>query len=735
MKKHYLVVLWTCFYFQLMQAQTTNDTIATIRLDEVVVSVNKVEENKNSVAQQIEVITSSFIQLGQDQTTAELLGNNSGVFVQKSQMGGGSPVLRGFEANRIVLVIDGVRMNNLIYRGGHLQNILTMDKNMIDRVEILYGPSSTIYGSDALGGVIHFITRKPEFAESGAKNKLYVNLTNRFSSANNEWMAHLDVNAGSTKFASLTSFTRSDYGDLRGGTIHNPFYTTSYGERPYYVERINNNDSLVKNKYSFLQIQSAYKQYDLIQKISYRPSNRITHTVNAQYSTSSDVPRYDRLTDPSTTGLRFAEWYYGPQKRLMTSYDFAYLQGSQFFQRINAGVSFQNVEESRHTRRFNSTSLTHRSEQVNVGALTFNVQRISGHHDMKAGLDIQINDLKSTANSTNILNGSSSPLDTRYPDGVNSMKQFGIYFSHNWLVNSYTRITDAVRIGYSNLHSSLIDTTFFKLPYRDVEQKNIVYSGSVGLVYRPSEVIKISTLLSTGFRVPNVDDLSKIFESAQGTLIVPNPELKPEKTISLETGFRYGTANTSFENTFYLTRLYDAIVTDVFLFNGKDSVMYDGVHSRTLANQNKRKAYIVGFNSSIQRKVDSNFDLMASVNYTYGRIETDSVDIPLDHIPPFHSRLQLTYHYKNFSTVFSIQYNSRKRLADYNPGGEDNLQYATPKGMPAWYTLNWKASWTLNRHLKVHAGVENIADIQYRTFSSGINAPGRNWVGTISLRF
>ena len=735
MKKNYLVVLWTCFYFQIMQAQTTNDTIATIRLDEVIVSVNKVEEKKNSVAQQVEVIPSSSIQLGQDQTTAELLGNTSGVFVQKSQMGGGSPVLRGFEANRIVLVIDGVRMNNLIYRGGHLQNILTMDKNMLDRVEILYGPSSTIYGSDALGGVIHFITRKPEFAESGAKRKVFVNSVNRFSSANNEWMTHLDVNAGNKKFASLTSFTRSDYGDLRGGTLQNPFYSTSYGERPYYVELINNADSLVMNKDRFLQIQSAYTQYDLIQKFSYRPSNRITHSVNAQYSTSSDIPRYDRLTDPATTRLRFAEWYYGPQKRLMASYDLTYLPDSQFFQRINAGVNFQNVEESRHTRRFNTSSLTHRSEQVNVGALTFNVQRISGRHDMKAGLDIQINDLKSTANSTNILNGSSSPLDTRYPDGVNSMNQFGIYFSHNWLVNSKTRITDAVRIGYSTLHSTLIDTTFFKLPYRDVSQKNVVYSGSVGLIHQSSEAIKISALLSTGFRVPNVDDLSKIFESVQGSLIVPNTDLKPEKTISFEMGFRYRTANTSWENTVYGTRLYDAIVTDAFLFNGNDSVLYDGVKSKTLANQNKRKAYILGFNSAIQRKIDSNFDLMLSINYTYGRTQTDTVDIPLDHIPPFYSRLQLTYHYKNFSTLFYIQYNSWKRLADYNPGGEDNLQYATQKGMPAWYTLNWKASWTLNHHLKVQAGVENIADIQYRTFSSGINAPGRNWVGTISLRF
>lgn len=112
-----------------------------------------------NIAQQIQVLNTDFIRSQQSQTTADLLNSSGNVFVQKSQMGGGSVVIRGFEANRISLVIDGVKLNNIIYRSGHLQNILSMDNNYLDRVEILYGPSSTIYGSDALGGAIYLSTK------------------------------------------------------------------------------------------------------------------------------------------------------------------------------------------------------------------------------------------------------------------------------------------------------------------------------------------------------------------------------------------------------------------------------------------------------------------------------------------------------------------------------------------------------------------------------------------------
>ena len=198
-------ILGLIINFPLMLTSQVPDTSKNIMLDDIVISVNKVKETKNEVAQQALIMSSTDIRSAQSCTTADVL-SDFGIPVQKSQMGGGSPVLRGFEASRILLVIDGVRLNNLIYRAGHLQDIIKTDNNIIDRIEILFGPASTIYGSDALGGVIHLFTKNAMLA-SDDKLNLTLNVLSKFASSNNAFTEHLDFNIGKKRFASLSSIT------------------------------------------------------------------------------------------------------------------------------------------------------------------------------------------------------------------------------------------------------------------------------------------------------------------------------------------------------------------------------------------------------------------------------------------------------------------------------------------------------------------------------------------------
>ncbi len=721
---------------QLAGAQSTLTDTTHVSLDEIVISANKSSESKKSVSQQMQVIDAQQIQNMQAQTTADVIANSGAIAVQKSQLGGGSPVIRGFEANRVLLVIDGVRMNNIIYRGGHLQNIVTLDNSILDRAEILFGPSSTMYGSDALGGVIHFYTRKPLFNDGSDKLLVKANAYSRYGSVNSESTNHLDFNLGWKKVASLTSFTYSSFGDLKGGKNQNPFYNGTYGERPFYVERIGGKDSLVENNDRYLQKQSAYTQYDLLQKFAFKQNDHITHGLNIQYSNSSDVPRYDRLTDPSGAGLKYAEWYYGPQARLLTAYDFNKEDESAFFQKMHAGVNYQSIEESRHTRRFGKSALQHRTEKVNVIGLNIDLEKKIADHTIHVGVDARYNTLKSTAEEEDIATGDVAPLDTRYPDGDNTMTNMGLYFSHKWTVNDQLTITDGVRLESVALHSTFKDTSFFHLPYTKADQTNTAFSGNIGLIHTPSDDLKLTALLSTGFRAPNVDDLSKVFESAPGAVIVPNSDLKPEKTINTELGVtKIFNEKTSWENTVYYTRFIDAIVTDKFPFNGEDSIVYDGSLSEVYANQNKGEAYVYGFSSAIKSKCSDYLTLAVSMNYTYGRIKTDSTDAPLDHIPPFMARFQMSYAKKNFSTDFFVNYNGWKRLKDYYLNGEDNEQYATSEGMPAWFTANIHVSYKVHKYITLQAGVDNMFDTQYRTFASGINAPGRNIFGAIRFHY
>ena len=716
-----------------------------INLHEVVISANKVEETRKTVAQQIQVITAQDIANIQAQSTADLLGNGGNIHVQKSQLGGGSPNIRGFEGNRVLLEIDGVRMNNLIYRGGHMQDLIKTDNNYLERAEILYGPSSTVYGSDALGGVIHLYTKKPLFA-TGDKLNVKANAMYRYGSVDNESAVHADFNIGGKKLASLTSFTFSNFGDLRGGRNQNPFYTESYGERPNYAERINGKDSVVKNADRYLQVQSAYSQYDLLQKFAFKQGEHITHGLNIQYSNSSDVPRYDRLTLPGAggNGLKSAEWYYGPQSRLLTSYDFNLKNPEGTFQSIHFGLNYQALEESRHNRNFGDKWLKKRIENVNVVGANLDFQKKIKAHDMRFGADVQLNGLKSTANKKDIGTGEIAKFATRFPDGENKMNNYAIYISDTWKINDQLTLTDGIRAGYSTLHCTLSDPTNppdplpANPPFSTIDQKTPVYSGSIGIINSPSDDVKISFLVSTGFRVPNVDDVTKIFDPAPGTIMVPNVDLKPEKTINYELGItKIFNDKTQWENSIFYTNLYDAIVASASAYNGKDSIMYDGALSKVYSNQNKGKAYLYGFSSNFKSQCTDNLLLVAGFDYTYGRIKTDSSDSPLDHIPPIMAHAMLTYTNHKFSSDFSVEYNGWKHLKNYSldAGAEDNLEYATAEGMPAWFTVNLHLSYKVYKYITIQTGVDNIFDTQYRTFASGINAPGRNVFVTLRGTF
>ncbi|WP_315822332.1 TonB-dependent receptor [Paraflavitalea speifideaquila] len=255
---------WLPIYAQRSPADTTN------LLEEVIITASKFPEKRKYIAQPIIVMRHSEIARSLSNNTAGLLEQSGKVFVQRSQLGGGSPVIKGFEASRILLVIDGVRMNNAIYRTGHLQNVITIDDDILEKVEILPGPASTIYGSDALGGVIHFQTKQPLL------DKIQTNVSARYSSAMDEFTGHADVNIGTHKFASLTSFSFSRYGDLRQGSRRKSRYS-DFGKRAQYIATINGLDSIVQNDNVNIQRTSNYQQYDLLQKFLWqaRPGNRM----------------------------------------------------------------------------------------------------------------------------------------------------------------------------------------------------------------------------------------------------------------------------------------------------------------------------------------------------------------------------------------------------------------------------------------------------------------------------
>lgn len=720
--------------------EATADSL-TSYLSEIVVSANKIPEPRRGIAQQVKIVTPTVIRNFNAQNSGDLIQNSGVVALQKSQQGGGSPILRGFEASRVLLMIDGVRMNNLIYRAGHLQNIITVDNNMLDRAEVLFGPSSTVYGSDALGGVVHFYTRNPELSAEGFKAS--GNAFFRHGTANQENTSHVDVNLGGKKFASLTSFTYSYFGDLTMGKETNSALGEQFGVRPQFVQRSadNTTDLLIQNGDPFKQVQSGYKQWDFMQKFMFEQSEKVRHILNLQYSNSTDIPRYDRLTDPQGTGLRFAEWYYGPQMRFMASYNLQIRDLGKMADQFSAMVSYQDVQESRHDRRFNNNNRNDRTERVNVMAVTLDFAKKFGKNSLRYGFDSQFSSVKSTAVATNITDGTTQPQSTRYPDGDNTMNMMALYATHTLELSDKWILNDGIRIGTSSLNSTFVDQTFYPFPYNSITQSPTYATGNLGIIYAPTSW-KFSFMASAGYRVPNIDDMAKVFDtqpgdaSENGTLVVPNPDLKPEKTLNADFGItKFFGDKVRLEATFFATDFYDAVVVLPFTLNGQSTVTYDGFPADVVAAQNAQKAYILGYSASLRVDFTPEFVLTASYNNTKGRVRTTPYESPLDHIPPAFGRIGLQFNKNKFRSEFFSNFNGWKRIEEYSSSGEDNPQYAPAEGMPSWYTLNLRLGYEVNKMFTVQAGADNLLDLQYRLFASGINSAGRNLFATVRIKF
>lgn len=744
----YLLLAWACSNYACAQFAETEynagDSNKVSYLDEVVVAANRIPETRRTVAQQVKIISPFVIRNFNAQTAADLLQNTGVVAMQKSQQGGGSPILRGFEASRVLLIVDGVRMNNLIYRSGHLQNVITVDNNAMQRVEVLFGPASTLYGSDALGGAVHFFTRDPELASTDKLN-VFGNTMLRYGSANNEKAGNINFNVGGRKWALFTSFTYSDFDDLRMGERNNPAIDEPFGVRNQYAVRAadNQSDVLVQKDDPFVQKFSGYNQYDILQKVLYKPNERSSHLLNFQYSTSSDIPRYDRLTDPQGAGLRFAEWYYGPQERLMLAYQYKLNSLGAFADGMVATLSYQQVEESRYDRRFGNNNRNERIEDVDVWGLTVDFNKVKDRHKLRYGIDGQFSTVNSTARRYNVATGEVSPQSTRYPDGDNNMNTLSLFGTHTWEINNEWAINDGVRFGGSWLRATFRDQTFFPFPFDEINQNNVVASGNLGVIYTPSSW-KISLMASTGYRVPNIDDLAKVFESVAGTnsmvgtLVVPNPDIKPEKTLNGDFSVtKFFGEDVRVEGTLFATEFFDAIVVQPGTFNGQSAINFDGFPANVVTSQNAARAYILGYSITGRAQLGNNFSLSAAYNYTRGRVKNEvGPETPLDHIPPAFGRVALGFNTTRFNSELFVNFNGWKRLRNYSTSGEDNLQYAIAgRGMPSWWTLNLRTSYDINAVFTVQAGVDNLLDIQYRLFASGINAAGRNIFGTLRIKF
>lgn len=703
-------------------------------IEEFVISASRHEERKNEVPNRVATISLPALEIQNPQTAADLIGISDEVFIQKSQLGGGNPMIRGFATNRVLIVVDGIRMNNAIYREGNIQNIISLDPSSVESTEIIFGPGAVVYGSDAIGGVMDFQTREPLF--TGTEKPLFkADALMRFSSANKEKSFHFGFNAGSKKISFLTSLSWSDYDDLRMGSRKNNSYL-----RPEYVTRTGLNDTVVVNPDPRVQVSSGYSQVNMMNKLGIKISPDAQIIISNHFSRLSDVPRYDRLIQYRSGILRYGDWYYGPQEWMMNSIHLKTVRKTRLYDNAVIIAAHQRYKESRHDRGFGKALINEQAEKVTIFSLNadFDKSIRTGNETIRYGLEAVYNDIVSVAQTRNILSGATNAAGPRYPDGDNKYTGLSLYGGYkNNLFPSLT-LNSGIRYNYTSLRSTIEDNSFYNFPFSEIDISGGALTGSAGMVWRVTDRFHSGINVSTGFRAPNLDDAGKVFDSAPGVVVVPNPGLKPEYAwnIDLSLSKEFGKVIHT-ELTLYHTWLNNAMVRNDFIFDGHDSINYLGEMSKVEAITNSGSAVVNGFSFNLQVNIMRHLSLKSALNLTEGYEENGD---PLRHAAPLFGSTHLLLGTDKLEADLYSNYNGAKKHEKMAPSElEKSYMYAADKeGLPwspGWITINYKMKYRIVSHITLMAGIENIFDVRYRPYSSGIVSAGRNLIFSLKVDF
>ncbi len=705
-----------------------------LSMGEVVISASRWRQESRDIPSKIIGISNKEMALLNPQTAADLLGISGKVFIQKSQQGGGSPMIRGFSTNRLLYTVDGVRMNTAIFRSGNIQNVISLDPWAIESTEVLFGPGSVIYGSDAIGGVMSFQTLTPKFSFS---DTILVDgkAALRYSSANNEKSVHFDLNVGNKKWASVTSFSSNDFGDLRMGSKGPQEYL-----RPFYVQRIDNKDVVVINDDPRIQRPSGYSQINMMQKLRFALGAKWDLQYGFHYSETSDYSRYDRHIRYRNGLPRYGEWAYGPQKWMMNNFNINHIGKGRLYDQMSLRLALQNFEESRIDRDINNNTRHIRLEEVEALSVNLDYTKtISDRQKFFYGLEWVKNDVASSGIDKNIATNVEVRGPSRYPQA--DWFSIAAYISYQNKISEKVSISAGTRYNKFKL-DAIFDNTFYPFPYTTGKFNKGSVTGNIGLVFRPAHDWVFSAQASTGFRSPNVDDMGKVFDSAPGLVVVPNPGLDAEYAYNAEFSFaKIFNHNVKIDFTGFYTKLQNALVRRDFTLNGQDSLLYNGTLSKVQAIQNAAVANVYGIQAGIEIKLPAGFNVSSDYNFQKGEEELDDASTsPSRHAAPWFGISKLFYRTDNLNLQFYAVYSGKKKYEDLPQEEQAKTEiYAKDENgkpwSPGWYTINFKALYQFNDQFSISAGLENLTDQRYRPYSSGIVASARNVVLSASVKF
>lgn len=689
----------------------TVDTLITIK--EMVVTANRgaAESERFELSTALSFVKPEVADISRGIVAADLLRDVAGVHVQQTSAGQGAVILRGLVGNQVLLLVNGIPLNNGTYRDGPGQYLATIDPETIERIEVIRGPASVLYGSDAQGGVVNVITRSHPFV--GLRS---VRFSGHATSANSGVRGRFSTGWVGTKWSFAFGGALSNAGDLRAGG--------GLGR----------------------QDPTGFSTGGLDAEVAYDDNDKHSLRAVVQHFEMDDVPRYDRYVNFRATNPelgRDAEHVFDPQTRQLAFTRYTFKPRTNLVRQIEATASL-NIQREGRTRirlldsgepdsmqtRWRDDVYTPGFSVVGTSGFLFGTRALAltwgadFYHDELNSSGVREN-LNSAAPGVALFRQTASGTipSGRFPDGAKADRA-GIFLSGETQVVQRLTVSAGLRWSWFRNEAN-VGTNLGGF----VENTSSDLTGQLGIVYAPAREWRLAFRLAEGFRAPNLYDLTNV-GPVPGGIAVPNPDAIPERSLSTELGIRYSGMRGAFDLTFYRTEIDDFIDRTIGGFQG--DTLFQG--ERVFQGRNVGTARVVGVEGEGIVRFGQ-FEARGTLLYSRGEQEDPSgVEEPMSKIPPLGGNATLRW--TSDDNRFWIEYAFRWATEQDRLGSRDLRDNRIPDGgTPGYAVQGIGATATIvPRRLTLSAGVGNLTDELYRTHASGVDAAGRHvWVGMTAV--
>lgn len=656
-------------------------------LDTVQVTATKRPESTLHIPAATTIVGGERLRETAPQTPMDALHGEVGTFVQQTTPGQGVVIVRGLKGSEVLHLVDGFRLNNAIFRNAPNQYIALVDGQSLDRIEVVRGPSSTLYGGDAMGGVVQMLT--PELDFSGDAWTWDGRLRAIAASADDSLIGRAEVRGGREGMGFSLGVTSQEVNDVRSGD----------GEtRPFT---------------GFTQRSLDFKwQADIA------PGHELMFSL--QYSEQPRTPRHDALVPGfGQTAPENSIFFFEPQERRFAQLRWRIDNPNALFDNGELRLGRQIVVDDRRTLATGTPNLEHEGNRDTTTGVTGQFGKAIGeYHHLSYGFEFYRDDVDSSKTRTNINTGAFSVRAPRFPDG-SRMDGMAVYAADDW------------RRGRFDLNYGLRYSRFdIELPSDGIAPGVSLtpddLTGNVGFAFELNDDVRLVANLGRGFRAPNIFDLGVFGVRPGNRFSTPNPDLKPEYVTSLDGGVKFGGERLSGEVIAFRSSYRDKIT----------SVLTGNVIGGALEVQNRNVAQLDlwGIEAGARYRMPSpDLELYATATFTRGEEDTDTGTMPADRIPPLYGKLGARWQVRESLGVeaYGLYATRQDRLSS-----RDLIDpRVNPQGTAGWATLNARVSWRASEHFDLSLRAENLGDKHYREHGSGLDEPGRNFILTADYSF